>query len=193
MFVELDPAERRQVGDQPRHAVGLGLHDAQELLAGRRIVLGVAAQGLDEAGQRGERGAQLVAGVGQEIDAGALHPANFCLVVKGEQRHLRAVRGGRERAGADPQAAGLRAGRLIDPLGVGPIEQCPIHGRQNLRIADGREQHPFLGRDPQQVARRGVGEHETPAGQVVTLEAGDHEDRVRQGVHQGRIEAGINR
>ena len=49
------------------------------------VVAGVAAQGLDEAGQRGQRRAQLVAGVGQEVGAGALGAAQLGLVAQGKQ------------------------------------------------------------------------------------------------------------
>ena len=58
----------------------------EEPVAGDGIVLGVAAQGLDEAGERGQGRAQLVAGVGQEIDAHALRPARVGLVAQHHER-----------------------------------------------------------------------------------------------------------
>ncbi|MNL35759.1 hypothetical protein D3C87_1578070 [compost metagenome] len=85
MLVQLDPAERQQVGDQAPHAVGLNGHDVEELVARLGIVLGVALQRLDEAGQRGQGRAQLVAGVGQEVDAHHLHAAGVGLVAQRQQ------------------------------------------------------------------------------------------------------------
>src|SRR5262249_40254677 len=69
VLVELDAAEAHQVLDQPRHPLGLVLHDPQEPIAGDRVVAGMPAQRLDEAGERGERGAQLMAGVGEQVGA----------------------------------------------------------------------------------------------------------------------------
>ncbi|MNN45632.1 hypothetical protein D3C81_1599780 [compost metagenome] len=82
MLVQLDPAERQQVGDQASHAVGLDGHDVEELVARLGIVLGVALQRLDEARQGGQGRAQFVAGVGQEIDAHHLHAARIRFIAK---------------------------------------------------------------------------------------------------------------
>ena len=65
--------------------VGLLVHDAEEALARLGIVLGRALQRVDEAGQRGERRAQLVAGIGDEVGAHLLDPAQRRLVVEGHQ------------------------------------------------------------------------------------------------------------
>ncbi len=65
---QLDAGERQEVVDQPRHAQGLHPHDAEEALPRLGVVPGRALQGLDEAEQRGEGRAQLVAGIGDEID-----------------------------------------------------------------------------------------------------------------------------
>ena len=67
--------KRQQVVDQARHAGRLPLHDGEEFLARRGIVLGGALQRLDEAEQRGERRAQFVAGIGDEVGAHFLDPA----------------------------------------------------------------------------------------------------------------------
>jgi hypothetical protein len=61
MRIELDAREREQIVDQARHAVGLRLHDREELFARGAVVLGRPLQRLDETGERGERCAQLVA------------------------------------------------------------------------------------------------------------------------------------
>ena len=64
----LDSRERHQVVDQPLHPVRLLVHDAEEA----RAIGGVGeVQRLDDADERGQRRAQLVAGVGDEIGA---HP-----------------------------------------------------------------------------------------------------------------------
>ena len=65
----------KQVVDQPRHAGGLALHDGEELGARHGIVLGGALQRLDEAEQGRERRAQFVAGIGDEVGAHLLDPA----------------------------------------------------------------------------------------------------------------------
>lgn len=65
---QLDARERQEVVDQPRHAQGLHPHDAEEALPRLGVVPGRALQGLDEAEQRSEGRAQLVAGIGDEID-----------------------------------------------------------------------------------------------------------------------------
>lgn len=71
MFIQFDAGEGEQVFDQAAHTRGFHAHDAEELFAGRCIIARMAAQGVDEAGDGGERGAQFVAGIGDEIGA---HP-----------------------------------------------------------------------------------------------------------------------
>ena len=72
MRVHLDAAQRQEIVDQPPHALGLRAHQIEEPLARHLVVLGRALQRLDEAEQRGERGAQFMAGIGDEIGAHAL-------------------------------------------------------------------------------------------------------------------------
>ena len=69
MLVELDPRQRQQILDEPGHARGLPVHDREKPLARLGVVARRAAQGLDKAGQRGERRAQLVARIGDEVGA----------------------------------------------------------------------------------------------------------------------------
>ena len=61
--------EREQIVDQAGHARRLSRHDGEEAVAGHGIIAGGALEGFDEAAQRGERGAQFVAGVGDEVGA----------------------------------------------------------------------------------------------------------------------------
>ena len=64
---QLDARQAEQVVDQPVHALRLLGHDAEELGLRRRVIGGGAAQRVDEADQAGQRRAQLVAGIGDEI------------------------------------------------------------------------------------------------------------------------------
>ena len=63
----LHAAEREQVVDQARHALGLLAHGLEEGVAGRGIVLGGAEQRLYRSLEVGKGRAQLVAGVGHEV------------------------------------------------------------------------------------------------------------------------------
>ena len=72
---QLDARQAEQVVDQPVHPRRLLRHDAEEALLRRRVVGRRAAQRLDEADQPGQRRAQLVAGIGDEVGAHAFHRA----------------------------------------------------------------------------------------------------------------------
>ncbi len=65
--VHLHSAERQECIDEAGHARGLLRHDREEALAGAGVLLGRALQRLDKAPQRGERRAQLVARIGDEV------------------------------------------------------------------------------------------------------------------------------
>ena len=69
------------------------------------------AQGLDKAGQGGERGAQLVAGIGDEIGAHLLGALQFGDVVQGQHRDRTLGRRPR-RCGQSGRAAGARPARV---------------------------------------------------------------------------------
>ena len=121
MRLELDARERQEVVDQPRHAVGLRLHDVEEPLARLRVVAGGTLQRLDEAGQRGERRAQLVARIGDEIGAHLLDALERRKVV---QRHDHEVAPSRDGLGQEYRhherlrpAVGRHAFVELDPLG----------------------------------------------------------------------------
>ena len=70
----LDARQRQQVVDQPRHAASLLAHDGEKLVARLGVVVRRALQRFDETEHRGERRAQFVAGVGDEVDPHALEP-----------------------------------------------------------------------------------------------------------------------
>ena len=102
MLAHFDPAQREKVIDEPRHARGLLAHDAEKARPCYRIVAGAPLQGLDEADERSERRAQLMARIGNEIRAHAPKPV---LVGEVAQRNddarsvlvRRGLRHGRER------------------------------------------------------------------------------------------------
>jgi hypothetical protein len=82
-LVGLDAAERQKIVDQARHALRLAGEDRKEAVAGRRIVARGSAKRLDEAEQRGERRAELVGHVGDEVaaDLSRLHDGRHVLEV----------------------------------------------------------------------------------------------------------------
>ena len=85
VLAHLHARQRQQIVDQPRHALGLLAHDLEEALARLRVVLGRPLQRLDEAAQRGQRGPQLVAGVGDEIGAHAREPVLLAQVAERDE------------------------------------------------------------------------------------------------------------
>ena len=94
----------------------------------------------------------------------ALHAAHLGLVVEADHGDARPVGRLAQWAGVDAEAAGLGADRLEHAVGVSRLEQGLVDGAQHLGVADRREQQAVLQGDPQQLARRGVGQHETAAG-----------------------------
>ena len=69
------------------------MHDREKPLARFRVVAGGSAQRLDEADQRRERGAQLVARIGDEVGPHLLGPLQFRDVVQGQYRDRAVGRG----------------------------------------------------------------------------------------------------
>ena len=85
VLVQLDPGEREQIVDQAAHARGLDVHDLEEAVARLGVVPRVAPQRVDEAGDRGQRCAQFVAGIGDEIGPQLLGPPDRREVVDLDQ------------------------------------------------------------------------------------------------------------
>ena len=190
MFVQLDPAERQQVRDQPTHPVGLGGHDVEEAVTRLGVVPGMALERLDEAGQGGQRRLQFVAGVGEEIDAHQFHAAHVGLVAQddeGQRPRLRLGQG----PGHRPPMPGLGAHAGIVGGAGQAAEQGLVHRLQHCRIAQHRDQQPAFALDTQQVAGGGVGQDDATAGDVVGLTARHDQDGVGQGLEnafqQGRF------
>ena len=144
----------------------------------------MAAQRFDEAGERGQRGAQLVAGVGQEVGAHLLHPARVGFVAHVEQAAAQALRPGRQRPGPGAPEAVLHAARLIGGRALDAVEQGLVHRFQHLGIAHGGDQDGAVALDAQELARGRVGEDHPVAHDVVALGGGDEQDGVRQGLER---------
>jgi hypothetical protein len=167
----LQPAQRQEVVDEPAHALGLLQHDAQEPLGRRRVRARRTHQRFDEARERGERRAQLVAGVGDEIGPHARQRELLGDVVERDEKE-----GGR--IGQPHRADGDR----IDPLGiaalaVGDGRALPLRGAperlHELRRAE-REGQGIAGpRGGKFAPRQAVGEAQGSA-------RIEHEDRARR-------------
>ncbi len=75
----VEPGQQQQVVDEPAHAGGLGLDAAEEPGRLRGRLLGALTVQLGEAADRREGGAQLVAGVGDELPHAVLRRARLAL------------------------------------------------------------------------------------------------------------------
>ena len=181
VLAQFDAREAGQIVDQAAHALGLGVHDAQESLARVGVVAGVSAQGLDEAGERRQRRAQFVAGVGEEVGPRSLAAPDLGFIAQGEQGETVAAGapiGAGQGGDADPPEPLLNPTRLIERLARLMREQGAFDGRQNLRRPHGGGQGPLGSLDAQQLARGGVGEHEPPVADIGFIDAGDQNDRI---------------
>ena len=141
MRLHLDAAQRHEIIDQTAHPAGLLVHDLKEAVARRLIVAGGTLQGFDEAGERGQRRAQLVAGIGDEIHADAVGAAALAEVVKGEDDELAARptrRGEVGEPGGEPALGGDALGEL-DPFRR-PALRHPVEGGDQIRIAQAEGQ-----------------------------------------------------
>ncbi len=81
----LDAGELEQLGDQVRQAVDLDMHATQEIRAGGRVVERAGLERFHERLERGDRRAELVRDVGDEIAAGGLDAPQLGHVL--EQQH----------------------------------------------------------------------------------------------------------
>ena len=180
MLVHLDARQRHQVVDQARHARRLVLHDLEEALARRRVLVGRAAQGLDEADQRRERRAQLVADIGDEIGAHAVDALDHGQVLERDDRG-RAV-GQRLGQGLDARAQDALDRRRQGELDVarGAVLERAFGGVEHRRVAQERGEAAADRRAAEQVARREIGADHLMA-------AVDQHDRLGHVVEHGRL------
>ena len=149
----LDARERQEIVDQPPHPARLVEHDAKELFRSRRVVAGRAKQRLDEAGQRGERRAQFMTGVGDEVGAHARDREAVGDVVEGHEDETdraarRAKRTERHGVGRGRLArlAELDGGRLS---GAGDLERLG-----EFRAAEGEREGVARARRREELLRR---------------------------------------
>ena len=164
VLVHLDAREREQVFDQTRHALAVLVHDGEEALARLRIVAGGSLEGLDESHQGGERRADFVAGIGDEIGPHLVGPAHRREVDEGEQHRSTPFPGLRQRLDpGDEGALDRRRQRELDLAPASALEGL-LDRLDELRIAQrGRDVTPrHLA--TQQGVRRPVGTHDPALG-----------------------------
>ena len=137
MLVHLDAREREQVFDEAGHALAVLVHDGEEALARGRIVAGSPLQRLDEAHERGERRADLVARVGDEVGPHLVGAAHCREIDEREQNSGAAFPRLGQRL--DPRREGAFDRRLQRELDVAPVAavQGLLDGLDQCRIAQG--------------------------------------------------------
>ena len=151
MLVDLDARQRQEVVDQAAHAVGLLAHEAEEPAARGLVVAGGTLHGLDEAGQRGQRRAQLVAGIGHEIGPHALDLLFAGEIAEHQQR------GTAQRRHMDIEAAGQRHAHFeLHAMRLGPADGG-MHRLQQGGRADRRRQMMAKGIGIESGAHMGIG------------------------------------
>ena len=130
--------QREEIIDQPRHARRLVLHDLEEMIARRCVVPGRPPQGLDEAGDRGQRRAQFMAGVGDEIRAHAVDPPRLALILEYDDEEASAPADGR--CGDPIDALDGDALDIIDDLGGRAARTHTLDRRLHLGRAEFEQQ-----------------------------------------------------
>ena len=140
MGAHLDARQGQEIVDQALHALRLALHDVEEALPGLGIVARGALQGLDEAEDRGQRRAQFMARIGDEIGPHGLQPPG-----RGE------IAEEQDDAGLDlgVRRIGLQGAdmHLEGPLGRNPLRILDLQGLAVLQhLAGCRRAHPGLRR-----------------------------------------------
>ena len=193
MLGQLDARQAQQVVDQAVHPLRLFRHDAEKPGLRRRVVRRRAAQGVDKPDQAGERRTQLVAGVGDEVGAHALHRAFPSAVGKhGDdtaavrkrrvERHHRRVhlpRHGNRQA----QLGCLVLALAQRPVDGGAEARVAQHGRHLLAESGlGRRVgalHPPVGTEHNQWVRQALHDHLLRPQQALDLRR-PHRERPRQ-------------
>ena len=140
----LDARQRQEVVDQALHALRLPPHDVEEPLPRLGIVAGRALQGLDEAQHGGQRRAQLVARIGDEIGAHGLEtPGRGEVAEEQDDPGLdigMAGRIGLQRADMDLEGPlGRDPLRILDPQGLPRVEHL-LDAVEHIRAAQGEGQ-----------------------------------------------------
>ena len=169
VLVHLDVRQRHQRIDQPRHARRLFFHDPQKALLGCGIVRRRSAQGFQKPGQRGERRAQFVGDVGNQIDP---HPVGPDLGGQVAQENQRALPAGLPFVGAFRPVGRIGRQRRIERCDQGlemavlrhrfadrhlppdTVLDGLLNRRQQFRVPDRIRQRPSLGHAAQQILGR---------------------------------------
>ncbi len=84
----LQPRQREQIINQPRHPLCLRLHDVEELVARPGVVARRAAQRLDKASDGGQRRSQFMAGIGDEVGTHAVDTPRLALVLERQYQQV---------------------------------------------------------------------------------------------------------
>ena len=137
----LHPGQRQQRLGQPADAVDVLGEAVEEVVARLGVVLGAGAQDLDRARHPGDRVAQLVRGVGDELALGLVAPQLLGAVADDEQgRALGRQVAGADRvdALADPRRGRSRRCRDGRPAGsTAAARRRPCRPRRSARAAPG--------------------------------------------------------
>ncbi len=134
------------------------VHDGEEPVARLAIVARRTPQGLDEAEQRGERGAQLVTRIGDEIGTHLLAPFRGGEIVQGNDDGAGGdMRAERRDAGAELALDRQAEGELDEPLAL--AAQYRIDGGEHCGMAQARGKVPADELTAEHLVRRLVGAH----------------------------------
>ena len=145
----------------------------------------MAAQGLDEAGEGGQRGAKFVAGVGQEIRPHALVSPTVGLVAHHEQGQERTVGFLGQGAGKNSPEPVLGAAAFIARLPGHAAEQALVDRLEHPGVADGGDQGDALALYAEQIAGGEIGESDPAVGKIQGVTGGNYQHRVGQAFHDG--------
>ena len=160
LLAGVEPRQPQQVGDQPLHPRRLPVNDAQKSLP-RLFIVGVVNQRFGVALDGGQRRAQFVRDVGDEVAADLIRVLQVGDVV--QHKHRAAALGHHRGNAPDQRAIAVQRQRQLDAFG-GPAR----HGARDL-LDDGRMTDGFdvgtaagLALELQQVARSFVHELQPP-------------------------------
>ena len=136
VHAHLDAAERKQIVDEARHALGLARHERQETRARVDVVARRSLQRLDKGAQRSERRAQLVAGIGDEIGAHLRQAVLLGEIAEGDEHVRRGRRRGTRQARHGRRHAPFHR-HAFDEVDVDALlrRQRPIDGHQKIGVA----------------------------------------------------------
>ena len=162
VLVELDARQRQEILDQTRHPRRLPAHDREKPLARFGVIARRPAQGLDKAGQCGERGAQLVTRIGDEVGAHLFGTLQFGNVVQAQHRDRAVGRGLVDAGKAGAQLALDRDGQGELNHARGFTAQHFIRRRQQDRVAQGRGEVAWWRRDADKIRGGGVRADDPP-------------------------------